>query len=238
MPRSIPSPEPATAETMSNPVPWREFIRQFNWRQGEHVTLLGPTGLGKTTLALSILPIRRFVVVCATKPKDPLLDQLKREGYRVSREWPAPPIYDRVVFWPKYETMTDVFSQRAAFSSGLRKMFASGGWTIYVDEGSYVSEFLRLEPELKTIWQQGRTQNISLVLAAQRPAFIPVTAYSSATHLFFWRNNDDVDLRRIGGIGGISSKEIRSIVQQLPRYHVLYVCTRTGEMSITKAEAR
>jgi hypothetical protein len=220
------------------PVPWREFLRQFSWQQGEHVTLLGPTGQGKTTLALSILPLRKYVVVCATKPRDPLLDKLRRRGYRVAREWPAPSIYNRIVYWPPYKGMEDVFEQRRAFAHAFRRMFDSGGWTIFVDEGSYVSEFLRLDGELKTIWQQGRTQHISLVLAAQRPAFIPVTAYSSATHLFFWRNNDDVDLRRIGGIGGISSKEIRSIVQTLPKYHVLYVCTRTGEMAITKAEAK
>ena len=219
-------------------IPWREFIQRFSWKQGEHVTLLGPTGQGKTTLALALLPLRRYVVVCATKPKDPLLDKLRRQGYRVIRDWPPPSMTERVVFWPRYKSMSDAFEQRRAFAAGLHTMFASGGWCIYIDEGSYVSEFLRLDSELKTIWQQGRTQNISLVLAAQRPAFIPVTAYSSATHLFFWRNNDDVDLKRIGGIGGISSKEIRNTVQVLPRYHVLYVCTRTGEMSITKAEAR
>lgn len=31
-------------------MPWPQFIQQFDWHQGEHISLIGPTGYGKTTL--------------------------------------------------------------------------------------------------------------------------------------------------------------------------------------------
>lgn len=49
---------------------WETFLSEFSepggdfiWRQGEHVTIIGNTSSGKTTLARAILPIRRFVTV-------------------------------------------------------------------------------------------------------------------------------------------------------------------------------
>ena len=60
--------------------------------------------------------------------------------------------------------------------------------------------------------------------------------YDQATHIFFWRDNDELNLKRIGGIGWLNSKEIRTTVASLPEHVCLYVNTRTGTMITTKVE--
>ena len=54
----------------------RNFIR------GQHVTLIGKTGSGKTHMALALAEIRPYVIIAATKRRDPLLQEAGR-GYKV-----------------------------------------------------------------------------------------------------------------------------------------------------------
>ena len=60
-------------------VPWHEFERHFKWRQGEHVTVIAPTGWGKTTLELAIIDRRKYSIFFATKRDDPLYHKLIRQ---------------------------------------------------------------------------------------------------------------------------------------------------------------
>lgn len=217
-------------------VGWSEFLDALDWRQGEHVTLVGPTGGGKTTLALELLDRRDYVAVLGTKPKDPTLSRLMGAGFRRLREWPPSWGQHRVVVWPEYRKIEDVGRQQVVFDHMLREIFTAQSWCVYVDELHYLCEVLRLDRHLTTFWQQGRSIGISLVASSQRPANIPLAAYSQATHLFFWRTNDERDLKRIGGIGGLSSKVIAQAVAGLDHHNVLYVNSRTGAMAVTRVE--
>lgn len=234
--------EPAAARPGSGElVPWPEFLTRFRWKQGEHVSLIGPTGGGKTTLALELLPRRRFVTVLATKPADPTLTQLRAAGYKRIESWPPPgppELTPRVLLWPRFRGRKDMPAQRAAIADALVEMFAGGGWCIFVDELAYLCQMLKLDTDLRLLWQQGRALKLSLVGATQRPAWVPLEMYSQATHLFFWRTTDRADLGRIGGIGGLDPTFIRARVAKLRSHECLYVNTRTGELLVTKADRR
>lgn len=223
-------------------VPWETFkAERFPWHQGEHVTMIGPTGAGKTTLALDILDRRSWVCALATKPRDRTMDTLvRRHGWKLARTWrdvPAPAHRSglRVVLWPPYRTPADQADQAVLIDAALREMFAAGGWCVFADELFYLTRMLGLGPVLEAVWTQGRSIGLSLVGSTQRPRHVPLLAYDQATHLFLWRDNDEQNLRRLAGLNGLRAGVIRATVAQLPRHDVLYVNTRTGDMCITRA---
>lgn len=222
--------------TRSEVVPWADFLAAWKWQQGEHVSLIGPTGRGKTTLALAILPRRTYRVVVATKPADPVLQALMRaQHYRRINAWPPPALSTKVLLWPPFSHRRDLVTQRQVIDDALMAVFQSGGWCIYVDELYYLSRMLRLDTDLRLIWQQGRGLKISLVGGTQRPAWVPLEMYTEATHLFFWGTKGKEDLARIGGLG-LDADAVKHRIRRLGFHECLYVNTRTGEMMATRAE--
>src|SRR5438477_7871329 len=59
-------------------VPWEKLEAKLKreWKPGDHVTLIGPTGSGKTHLGLALAKICKYSLVIATKRRDPLLESL------------------------------------------------------------------------------------------------------------------------------------------------------------------
>lgn len=227
----------AVPDTQVPVLSWSRFLGQFTWKQGEHVSLIGPTGQGKTTLAAAISEQRRYVVWVATKPKDEALDRLMAKGYRRIQHWPPDMTMTRVIFWPTWKDRNDTARQREAIGAMLDETFRAGGWTVVVDELAYLAQVLRLDGRLRPYWWQGRSNHLSLVAATQRPAWVPLEMYSQATHLFLWGDRSGDNLKRLGELNYSHVDTVRRIVSSLARYDVLYVDTRTGEMVITRAPA-
>lgn len=217
-------------------VGWSDFLdTEFDWRQGEHVTLLGHTGSGKTTLARHIIQKRSHKLVFATKPRDPNIEVFKRDGFYLSRVWPVDPRIKRnVLFWPKIERTTDIALQADAIAKCLQSVYRTGGWCLYFDEVRYVTDTLGLQRPLEVIWLQGRALKLSILAGTQRPAWIPREAYSEASHLFLWRSTNRYDLKRLEDASNVDTKELSPIVRNLPLHDVLYINTRDGSMIRTR----
>lgn len=229
----------AAMSTQAPRIPWDEFRRDvFRWKAGEHVALIGPTGLGKTTMLLNVLPMHPFVTVFATKPRDKTMTALiQNEGYVRFDAWPNgldAVQYPRRVIWPDASRLDSKVLQKQVFGDAFARIYREGGWTLALDETWYVDDILKLGEEIKTYLLQARSLDISLLSAFQRPAWVPRELYSSSTHLMFWRTNDETDLKSLSGIGFRSASLIRDVVSDLEMYQVLYINSRTGFMCRTR----
>jgi hypothetical protein len=226
---------------------WDEFTGgRLVWEQGEHVSLIGPTGAGKTTLALAILPMRKYVLAFGTKPSgrdSTLMSLVKKDRWKLVTTWEAMPRVimpgrGRFVFWPRFKHPGDVPGQAYEIGQAMAGAFVQGGWCLLVDEAWYMTNVLGLKRMLEQLWTQGRSIGISVVAGTQRPAYVPLNMYDQATHVFFWRDNDERNLKRISGMNGLNAHTIKATVATLARHEVLYVNTRTGYMAVTKAPSR
>jgi DNA helicase HerA-like ATPase len=145
----------------------------FTWNPGEHVAIVGQTGSGKSTFANTLLDARRFVIILRSKR-----DRVK---YRVDRRVKlakaiADAKLERIELYPKYEQM------RMEFARAYERVYRSGRWTIYADEGFALTR-MGLDPFIERSLTQGRSLGISNVIGLQRPARVSRFMLSEPTHV-------------------------------------------------------
>lgn len=200
----------------------REVRRRSGGSEGLHSTLVGPTGRGKTHAALELLELYPYRLVLAAKPRDPLLSSLRHDGYLTVRSlrelnelpWTedGEPLYPRVVYWPttspKRSLEEQTRLQARAMRDALHWAYQSGSWAVLIDEGLWFSRSLRLGTDLEALWQKGRSQGLSLIVAAQRPAHMPLYAYSQVRFVFLWGTRDGRDLDRLAEISSGADRRV------------------------------
>lgn len=223
-------------------LPWPEFDRLWKWKQGEHITLVGPTGRGKTTLETAILPRREYVVFFSTKRIDSTQDKLKAMGYKVihSAAELHPDVTPKAILrppWPDNVNAKQLKELHAeVFGEALMSIFRQGFWTVVLDEGRYVTRDLGLEGEVQLLLLQGRSLKITVVLGTQRPRWIPLEAYDQATHLFFFKDKDRPNVERVAEMAGLDRRTVQEVVPALDRHQLLYANRDTDELVTTQVE--
>lgn len=228
--------------------PWETMHKHLiaNWRQGEHMAVVGPTGVGKTTFLREALDARTYVVVFCSKVHDDVLADFP--GFEVIEKWPPKVHQNKVLLWPKpvkkerfwqppRRVMKDTKAkQKEVFADAMDRIFLEGNWTVGFDEQHYLCQDLGLMEENATFQHQGRSSGLTIVNGTQRPAWVPVVTYSSATHAVLWKNTVDDDLKRLANLGGISKRELEYNLLTLDKHSFVYVNTRNGDVFRSKVE--
>lgn len=243
-------------------VPWERFAlflaeNKDGFLQGDHISIIGPTGTGKTHIALELANLRDYVIFVACKPADPLIaDMVVTRGYWLTGKMEVPyfeypagsgqyiPAYNRVVYWPRLPEETirrlppaqvlraEKEMQKPAVGSAIGYVRKNHKWCLILDEATWVARDLGLQRELDSALFQFRTLQASLILCGQRPAWMGQYALSQPTHLFLFQTSHHNDIKALGDISGVNYQRVIDSVSSLDhkKHEVLYVNTRTREM--------
>lgn len=152
----------------------------FPWHQGEHLTVIGSNGSGKTFLLSRLLVEgpRRFVILVRTKADDTRLPAtFKRSTDPTVLDDPR---VEKVLFdvtrRPRQE-------QAELIAALMSRVWTQTGWTLAIDEGFYVYDRLGLGEELETLLTQGRGMGITVVTGIQRPVRVSRFILSESMHV-------------------------------------------------------
>lgn len=220
-----------SARTSTEPVriiglTWDEFVADFRlrWQPGEHVVLVGPTGVGKTTLADHLFALRKYVIATDPKGGDSTLSKLEHRGFEHCSRWPPPKEHAekiakgepcRLIVGISLQTEKDFEELRELLRKTYSGAFEQGGWTLYVDELQIAADQMGLRKQLERILIAGRDRGVSFVSSFQAPRWVPRAASDQATHMFVWYTRDDDVVKRLAEMMGRPKDEVREAVAGL-----------------------
>jgi hypothetical protein len=237
--------------------PREVFLRDYwDYRPGEHVSLIAPTQNGKTTMIFDLLANTSTdwctvpPVMLVAKPKDPVVSGgLAQLGYVETPRWPPkkkwfserPPGYG---FWPPHlrDVRAEVNNAHLAkqFRAPLHELFWKGDSVVVADEVYHLTAVLGLSEPLTQHWTQGAGMGSGLWSATQKPSgtqqgSVPSFMYNSPTHTFLGRDPDERNRKRFGEIGGVDPRFLSETVLGLRKYEWLYIHRDGPTMCVVEA---
>ena len=223
---------------------WGDFRDWFyeNFELGEHVSVLAPTGGGKSHLIIRGLAplflnesnprLSTPVLFLDAKDNDPLLAGFGQPVDRLPgklERWGKKPWW-RLRIPSRFRGVNPSLVQRAVYDA-LRMFYREGG-VIIADEVRPILR-LRLEGYLVDIWERGRSQKCSLIAGSQAARWMPSHMYDQANHTFLGRVTDQRARIRFREIGGYSD-ELRQAIAGLKRYEYVFVSGPYEQQAIVK----
>ena len=194
-------------------VSWEEAAPEFieAWNQGEHMIAMGKTGRGKTTFVNDVLNRRHeqrdaSCLSFVTKHRDATTSDLLGEGWSRIVEWP--PSYAqrknrKIILWPAYtKASTYARDVRATFMHAIDEVMEEARWTLYMDEAPYFVESLGLRKSMDELFNQARSNEVTLVAGTQRPVWVSRSMVSQHCWVACFRIGDMEDAKRAGEVMG------------------------------------
>lgn len=216
-----------------------EFLHTvWDYRPGEHVLIVAPTGAGKSHLAYQLLRESMAqnpelsVVNFMPKPADPTtVEWAGQLGLKETPAWPPKKSFwnnskpNGYVLWPPHPMNLPPEDRREAVGAVLRKgldsQFKAGNAISFVDDAHSAATLMGLNSYIEEMLVNGRAGGAGIWLATQKPSgtvnsgSLSTFAYGNSTHFIASKDSDERNLRRLGEVGGIDPKfmerEIRSL---------------------------
>lgn len=221
----------------------QEFLDEyFRYEPGEHLLIVEPTGGGKTHLAYQTLDaaMRQHpelsVLSLMPKPADPsTVAWAKALNLQETPVWPPQrklfsPKPAGHVLWPPHVMSLSPAARREKIGevlrAGIDAQYRRGKSITFIDDAHSAAVFMKLNEHLEELLVNGRAGGAAAWMALQKPSGSQATggvssfAYSSATHIFLGRDNDQRNIKRFGEIGGFDPGEVEAIVRNLRLYRI------------------
>ena len=198
------------------PLPWENFLKWFGprWEPGQHISVVAPTGAGKTTLVAQLLGLRRYCLAVDPKGGDSNLGAL---GWPRLDVWPGDRklaaqvakadeqgLPSRYLVGPIVRRHQDHDELRETIRQALDGAFNMGGWTVYVDELQLATDqrLMNLRTQADRLLIAARDKGLSFVSAYQSPSWVTPQAMRQATWCFvsYTRDRDAID-KLAAGLG-------------------------------------
>ena len=217
-------------------IPRDEFVPEFGneYMAGQHVTLLGPTGRGKSTLCYELLG----VVISPDMPvislhgkikgRDPVIGKAaKRFHLRDVPQLPskARMTYDRKRKWNGYiicplvkpmDSAKEKALLHAAFKDAINRNYqTTRRKTItHINEAHQTQADLKLKEDVEAPLMRGGPDN-AVWHEAQRGAYLSYHTYNAPEHVFIFADPDKRNRERYSDLGFVDPKEIYEITSNL-----------------------
>lgn len=219
-----------------------QFLDYFSkhYAPGQHVTLIGPTQRGKTTLCHQMLdvvvePEGLNCVMLAGKPpgRDPVMAKAAdRLNLRIVEEWPPPtgPINhfkdkqrNGFVLRPT-QRMVDTDEDDQNVSQNFKRAMvdcyrrdADKPVILVVDEAHHVQNEYGLRKQLEAPLMRGAPV-CAVWCLVQRGRYMTYHVYDAPAWIILYNDPDQSNQKRYAEIGGVDPKYLLSVVSQLKTY--------------------
>lgn len=217
------------------------------WRPGDHLTLIGPTGRGKSTLMSQLLPHAqhdRIVLLCP-KGADPAFAKL---GYQ-TRVWPPKRPWqhqlrdlaggqpDRHAEGPQiwrvemdvrkladFGHLAGVFG-RVLDSALARPQNPKDSLAVLLDDSRMITDkaYMGLSQVTVANLLIGRSKNVSIINNYQAPRWVPREGLDQGTQILMWKNRDRDVARRLSEVSDIDLSVFRSAMDGLGYHECLWI---------------
>lgn len=220
-------------------VPRKEFIEKFSreYQAGQHVTLLGPSGRGKTRLGgqLLIAVSRRHpdidirVLHGKIKGRDKTIEKLSKQGkLPITDSWP-PSFYSRrirhrdrrgYILRPLKSAGESPKEENEQIAGEFRRAIHSGYHSkkrpiiLVVDEAHQAHNDLGLRKDCEGPLMRGRPV-CAMWSFIQRGRHVSYMVYDQAEHVFIFYDPDRDNQQRYSEIGGVDPALLRDLSKQL-----------------------
>lgn len=217
------------------------FMREcWEYKPGQHVTILGPNGRGKSTLGFDLLGVtaspKLKAYVLVSKPRDETIDNYtkKLRFKRIETYPPGPELFRKKSGYMlrPYQSLKDFKADDARLTREFRECMldcygSRKNNIIFIDEVQEVQNDLGLKKECEKYWKRGRSLGSGIWACAQRSAYNSQDMYNAPEHLFLFNDPDKRNRQRFSEIGGVDPDLVMHVTNSLDPYQALYI-KRTG----------